>query len=246
MVEFQLPKLATRVRFPSLAPFFVLSCSLRHALIMVFALGVLGGCAPVIYDGSEYYGYKPDGNYHTVQKDETLWQIAQVYNVELEEVIKANHIANVANIKVGQKIFIPRAQAVQRFDVPAAVDPDRLKFAWPVDGEVASFFNSGASHFSKGIKIRAPGMSSVRAARAGRIVLADYLTGYGQMVIVDHQDGFMTVYGHMARVTVHVNDHVSKGDKLAEMSEPGEKSFLYFEVRKDGVADNPLFYLPKR
>ncbi len=245
-VEFQLPKLATRVRFPSLAPFFVESRSLKNILsIVVLLSAVVGGCAPVIYQPGEYYGYRPQGIYHTVEREQTLWQIAQVYHVELEEIIKANQIADVANIKVGQKIFIPRAERSLDLDVRSA-DPDRLKFAWPVEGDVVGFFSGTSPHFSKGIKIRAPEKSPVRSSRAGRVVLADYLTGYGQVVIVDHQDGFMTVYARTARLTARLNDYVSKGDKLAEISETDGNSFLYFEVRKDGVADNPLFYLPKR
>jgi len=85
----------------------------------------------------------------------------------------------------------------------------------------------------------------VRAARSGKVVLADYLTGYGQVVIVDHQDGFMTVYARTTNRTVKLNDHISKGDKLAEIADAAGKSFLYFEVRKDGIADDPLYYLPK-
>ncbi len=246
VVEFQLPKLATRVRFPSLAPFLVGTRSLKNVLMAVVLLmgGALSGCAPVIYDPGEYYGYKPQGIYHTVEKDQTLWQIAQAYQVGLDEIVKVNQIANVANIKVGQKILIPRAQ--QPLNVPVQdIDPDRLKFAWPVEGEVVGFFNGKRAYFNKGIKIQAPGRSSVRAARSGKVVLADYLTGYGQVVIVDHQDGFMTVYARTTNRTVKLNDHISKGDKLAEIADAAGKSFLYFEVRKDGIADDPLYYLPK-
>jgi murein DD-endopeptidase MepM/ murein hydrolase activator NlpD len=85
---------------------------------------------------------------------------------------------------------------------------------------------------------------AVKAAREGKIVFADYLSGYAFTVIVDHLDDFYSVYSQNADFLVKNGDFVRKGDTLAHTGQDGNESYLHFEIRKKTRAENPLHYLP--
>ena len=111
MVEFQLPKLITRVRFPSLAPVIFLLMLSGCVAVDKSAPGVKGpqpitGPSPV-----ETTTAKPSGVYHKVVKGETIWRIAQAYGVTIDQIISANNIPNGAVIEKNQLLLIPGKQA---------------------------------------------------------------------------------------------------------------------------------------
>ncbi len=84
--------------------------------------------------------------------------------------------------------------------------------------------------------------SEIRAISAGEVVYADWLQGYGQLVIVDHGHGIMSLYGHNKRIHRTVGDQVKQSDIIAFMGDTAglKKPALYFEIRKDGIAEDPL------
>jgi murein DD-endopeptidase MepM/ murein hydrolase activator NlpD len=86
----------------------------------------------------------------------------------------------------------------------------------------------------------------VHAARGGRVIYRDRLRGYGNLVIVAHDDGYATVYAHVRDASVHPGVEVRQGQTIAAVGRTGKTSGpnLHFEIRKDNVARNPLFYLP--
>ena len=86
----------------------------------------------------------------------------------------------------------------------------------------------------------------MRAARAGRVLYSDTLRGYGNLIILAHDDGYATVYAHNRENRARVGDEVRQGDPIAVVGETGTTAGpnLHFEIRKDNVARNPLFYLP--
>ncbi len=196
---------------------------------------------------------------HRVERGETLYRIGKAYGVSSEELARRNRITDPAHLEVGQMLIIPHAthplpvrvitpdQA--RADRPAAGDlPSGLSpFAWPVAGGIVSseFGPRGQTHHD-GIDIRCAEGTPVRAARAGRVLYADRLRGYGNLVIVEHEGGYATVYAHNRENRVTVGTMVRQGDTIAACGDTGKTSGanLHFEVRKDNVARNPLFYLP--
>jgi murein DD-endopeptidase MepM/ murein hydrolase activator NlpD len=97
-----------------------------------------------------------------------------------------------------------------------------------------------------GIDISAPRGTAVRAAAAGRVLYSDRLRGYGNLVILDHGDGFATVYAHNTRNDVSAGERIAAGQVIATVGETGQTSgpHLHFEVREDNVARDPLAYLP--
>ena len=185
------------------------------------------------------------GIYHEVNKGETLWSIAKIYEVDIDTIIKSNKISNAALIEEGQLVFVQGVRDVKEV-VVRQEDLNQKEFIWPVNGKVLSYFGSVTSgYLNKGISIHSKDGHKVRASRRGKIVLADYLSGYFNTVIVDHLDGYSSVYSHNSKVLVNLGDTVYKGDPIAEVGRNGDYAFLYFEIRKNDVAYNPLFYLPK-
>ena len=182
--------------------------------------------------------------YHKVQRGQTLWRIAKAYGVALDEVIQSNNIPNAAAIEVDQLIFIPGAIEVKEIPAPT-VDDNKEEFTWPLKGKVISYFNDPRGNATnRGIDVEAQAGQAVKAGREGQVVLADYMSGYGQTVMVDHGDGFISVYAQNAKLLVKLGDHVYKGDPIAEIGQTGQKTFMHFEIRKGSTATNPLYYLP--
>jgi len=122
-----------------------------------------------------------------------------------------------------------------------------VPFLWPVDGGVltSSFGPRDASHHD-GIDISAPAGTPVRAARDGRVLYSDELRGYGNLMILEHDGGYATVYAHLRDTRADLGDSVRQGEEIATVGETGKTSGpnLHFEIRKDNVARNPVFFLP--
>jgi lipoprotein NlpD len=117
---------------------------------------------------------------------------------------------------------------------------------WPVDGEVKrGFSNAGVS--SKGIDIKAGQGALVKAAADGTVVYAGSgLIGYGNLVIVKHNDVYLSAYAYNERILVKEKQNVRAGDSLAVIGGKGDdRPLLHFEVRRDGQPIDPLDVLPK-
>ena len=187
---------------------------------------------------------KVEGIYHKVQRKQTLWQISKTYNVSVENIIEANKIPNAAAIEVNQLLLIPGAKQVKEISTVPTPDENKDEFAWPVKGKIISYFNDHHGEgINRGVDINANPGDIIKASREGQVVLADHMAGYNQTVMVDHGDGFITVYANNKKLLVKTGDHVLKGDPVAEVGSFTNKSFLHFEIRKGKDATNPLYYL---
>ena len=188
---------------------------------------------------------KKQGIYHKVARGQTLWQIAQGYGVNIKDIIDSNKIPNGSALEVGQLLFIPGVKEAQDIS-QHQVDNNKTAFIWPLKGKVVVYFDDhiGGSTVSHGIDIQAQAGDSVQAVREGDVVLAGYMSGYGQTVMIDHKDGFVSVYARNARLLVKLGDHVLKGDPIAEVGQIGSRVVEHFEIRHGSQAMNPLYYLP--
>jgi len=220
----------------------------RVAAEVMLAATTLVGCAA-----------GPVGLQHRVERGENLWRISKAYGVSVDELAHVNNIPDPARIEVGQVLVVPHAT----HEVPVAVvTPDHARadrptlpelpsgpqpFVWPLPTGVltSGFGPRGVTHHD-GVDIGCDPGAPVRAARSGRILYADTLRGYGNLIIVEHDDGYATVYAHNRENRVESGAQVRQGDVIATCGESGKTSGpnLHFEVRKDNVARNPLFYLP--
>ena len=236
-------------------------------LFILFAF-LLTGCAGIHISAPspfQIFALKKNlnGVYHRVKKGQTLWRISKTYRVPLDELIRINRISDVRRIKTGQSIFIPGTKVKKKVVTyqPAyqvkrkrrkiketQKIPDLAKgdFIWPVKGRLSSYFGKRKGGFHYGIDIAAPRGREVRASRKGIVSFGHVMRGYGNVIIIDHGDGFSTVYAHNQANLVKEKEKVKQGRIIARVGSTGRArgSHLHFEIRKGAKAVNPLFYLP--
>jgi len=124
---------------------------------------------------------------------------------------------------------------------PAAANGE-IRLAWPASGQVISRFDDKGN---KGIDIAGKKGDSVLAADDGRVIHVGPLRGYGNLVIIKHNETYLTAYGHNDKVLVAEQSTVRKGQKIAEMGNSDtDRVKLHFEVRKNGKPVDPMRYLP--
>lgn len=118
------------------------------------------------------------------------------------------------------------------------------KLRLPIKGEIMGRFGTARSEGSqwKGVFIRAASGQSVKAVASGRVVFADWLRGFGNMLIVDHGGGYMTIYAANESLLKQVGDTIKAGDSIATSGNSGgmADSGLYFELRQNGRPIDPL------
>ena len=132
----------------------------------------------------------------------------------------------------------------------------RLKgrLGWPSEGDIVAFFGRqkhpkfDAYVQRKGIEIRAVHGSVIRSVFDGAVAFADWMRGYGLLVIVDHGEGYFSLYAHASKLLVNVGDLVRGNQPIGEIGDTGltGESTLYFELRQGGEALDPLAWLAKR
>ncbi|TLF48294.1 LysM peptidoglycan-binding domain-containing protein [Halomonas urmiana] len=124
---------------------------------------------------------------------------------------------------------------------------EEVPWQWPAPGEVVGRFGEGSS-ITAGIDIAGQKGQSVKAAGPGIVVYAGSgVRGYGNLILLKHNDQFLSAYAHNQSLNVEENDVVEAGDVIATMGDSdAEDVRLHFEVRKDGQPQDPLEYLPTR
>ncbi len=141
-----------------------------------------------------------------------------------------------------------KPEPVSRAEEPGQIKVDKGRFAWPVKGPVITRFGIQPSGMKyNGIKIAAKEGAPVQASAAGTIIYSSYVKGYGETVIVKHDESFTTVYAYLKGSVAKKDDRVRKGEKIASVGpseEPGGEPYLYFEIREKNKARNPQFFLP--
>jgi lipoprotein NlpD len=205
------------------------------------------------------YGSTPDYRYHTVRSGETLFEIAWQYGMDHHDIARWNRLGDGSLIFPGQKL---RLTPPSGSSAPAASSPSTATkshktaskpeqpspaWAWPAKGPVKAEFDGRAGHES-GLLIAGRRGQAIQAAASGRVVYAGSgLIGYGELIIVKHNDTYLSAYGHNASVLVKEGDTIKKGQRIATMGEgPGLEPRLHFEIRRNGEPVDPRRYLPAR
>lgn len=141
-------------------------------------------------------------------------------------------------------------KVIEEAQKSAAVAPDATgisKMRWPVRGRVVSNYGSNVGgKANDGIDIAVPAGTPVKAAENGVVIYAgDGLKEFGNTVLVRHEDGLVSVYGHNSAITVNRGDKVRRGDQIAKAGATGsaDQPKLHFEIRKDSTPVNPASYL---
>jgi lipoprotein NlpD len=224
--------------------------------------------------GAENAG-KP--GYYTVQKGDTLTRIGLDHGQAWRDLARWNNLGNPDVIEVGQVLRVaPPGAAVEANGVvvrpisspasntasttapapapakaasaPVANSPglaEDIAFAWPANGQVVQGFDEAKN---KGIDIAGKAGDPVLAAADGQVVYAGAgLRGYGNLVILKHNNTYLTAYAHNQKLLVKEDQKVRRGDKIAEMgNSDADRVKLHFEVRRQGKPVDPSKFLAAR
>jgi murein DD-endopeptidase MepM/ murein hydrolase activator NlpD len=180
---------------------------------------------------------------YVVRQGDTLSGIARRFDVSMSDVAATNAIASPYTLSVGQSLAIPGVQTAKA--VPDAAPPPLTGrgFLWPVSGKVIGGFGlTPNGQHRNGINIAARKGAPVVAAEDGIVVYAsDGIDGYGRMVLVRHDEGYITTYAHNATLLVEVGDVVRRGQVIARVGDTGDVSTsqLHFELRRGTKPVNP-------
>jgi len=200
------------------------------------------------------------GLYHTVSPGENLFRIGKAYDVTYDELARVNRIGDANQIRVGQKIFIPgatrllpvetitpRETVAPNLSLPEPPEPEVGRFFLPVHGTVNSGFGRRGASFHDGVDIAAPLGTPIRAIASGEVIYSDQLRGYGNIVIVRHTEGLVSVYAHNESNLVREGQRVYRGETIGRVGSTGRVTgpHLHFEIRKNNTAQDPLLYLPQ-
>jgi len=198
------------------------------------------------------------GIVHKVKRGETIYSIAKKYDVNAQSIVNwpFNTYSNdeTFELAVGQILVVPDGvkPAEQLWDPKryiAQTTPDAGsvsatgQFVWPTSGGISQRF----VWYHQAIDIANKAAPAVLAADSGRVVVAGWPDGfgYGNRVMIDHGNGFVTLYAHLSSISVSVGQTVNRGDVIGRMGTTGRSTgiHLHFEVRKGGVNVDPLQYL---
>lgn len=217
-------------------------------IILISIVLLVAGCATVPPYTGPVIPASPQlvpGMQHRVQAGQTLWKISMLYDVEIDEILRVNHISEEAKIKIGQLLLIPGRGKPQNITLKSSGDD----FIWPLKGRVISGFGLNYRNLmNKGINIHASMGAKVFATRDGRVVFSAVNFGnFGKTIIIDHGDGLCSVYSRVSQIYVRLGEIVQRGSMIGSVgtSARDNTSYLHFEIRKGALPQNPLFYLPR-
>ncbi|HMP54970.1 MAG TPA: M23 family metallopeptidase, partial [Novosphingobium sp.] len=199
----------------------------------------------------------PRTRHHNVIAGETGFTIAYSYGVPWREIAVANGIEPDAPIRAGQRLLIPTILTPPA--APPATTPQAAaqaaaqapRFAWPIPpGTVRRGFTArGKANYHDGIDLPVPVGQAVRAAAAGRVIFAgSEPRQFGNLVVVEHADGWQSAYAFLSRITVKEGDEVRQGERVGLSGRTGmaRGPELHFELRQNNRAVDPLAHLPER
>mgnify|MGYP006431553337 CR=1 FL=1 len=201
---------------------------------------------------------------YTVREGDTLYQIAFAADLDFRAVARWNGIDAPYVIYPGQRLRLRPPDERRRPDRTAAANPsgnkastsapvaapepdraDPNRWEWPLQGRIVRKYDASAAG-KQGIGIAAEPGTPVSASAAGDVVYSGSgLPGYGNLVIIKHNERFLTAYGYNRELLVEEGDAVKRGERIARVGasdeHPGE---LHFELRERGQPVDPTGYLP--
>jgi len=227
---------------------------------IVLSVLFVTGCSSLPSGSPPSLSKKFAGVHHVVRPGENLYRIAKAYDVPVSSLARANGIKDPAQIRVGQRIFVPGArqrlpvEIITPADTPApqqnpAAAPKLPAdgFLWPVSGMINSRFGARGASFHDGIDIAAPEGTPILAIESGIVAYSDQLRGYGNIVIIRHAEALMSVYAHNQINLVREGEQVERGAVIAKVGRTGRVTgpHLHFEIRQNNTAQDPLRFLPQ-
>lgn len=202
------------------------------------------------------------GVIHVVSKGETLEDIALKYDTDIKKIIGANKISTISDIRLGAELFIPDINISIKQGLELMASRGVIKatrglehFIFPIAGrrKITSLFGFrlhpifGERAFHRGIDIKCRYNSTVRAIRNGKVTFAGMMGEYGNLVVIEHGDGYSSRYGHNSELLVRKGQYVKGGEPIAKSGSTGLTTgpHLHFEVWSRGRPENPLKLIPR-
>lgn len=226
-------------------------------LVVCLAIGLLlAGCA-----GSQPVG-KFTGSVYTVKRGDTLYRISRMTGTSVSTLASMNGISPPYTIVVGQRLRVKgagqakpvagkttsrTAKATPSAAVPTSSWPPvgQRCWRWPTSGKVILGYSTSEGG-NKGIDIAGSRGQPIYAAGAGKVVyVGNQLRGYGNLIMIKHNEEYITAYAHNATMLVNNGQNVRAGQKIATMgSSDADSVRLHFQLRYRATAIDPLRYLP--
>jgi len=200
------------------------------------------------------------------EQQQQIAQLSQLQQQQLQQqqALKASNKARKSTLKKLSKQLLTKQQQLEKLKAAEenlVIELERLqqlarteldlaglaklkhKLSWPIKGKIIRSFGSRKQGYLrwKGVLISAPIGREVTAIHHGKVLFADWLNGYGLVTVIDHGDGYMSLYGHNQALLKDVGDRVETGEPIALVGQSGGQllSGLYFEIRHRGKAVNP-------
>ena len=197
----------------------------------------------IISTGTEIRIPNKDGIFYKVSPGETIEDIAKKFNVKPEDIINVNEFSD-ESIEEGIDIFIPKGK------LPLEERLNYLgRFITPLIGRITSGFGfrknpiTKKKEFHTGIDIAQYYGAPVKASESGEVIFAGEYKGYGNLIILRHNNGYSTRYGHLSKIIVKYGEKVRQGEVIGYVGNSGSVTgpHLHFEIRRYGKAINPYF-----
>ena len=226
---------------------------IARALIVLTLSLMLAACG----GGTRWY---EDPDTHIVRKGETLYSIAFRYGKSPADVARWNRLGSGSLIYPGQVLRLTppsgsgagsskRTAATRPAAKPLPTIPSQPspKWGWPTSGRINVEFGAKPGP-GTGVLINGKAGQPIVAAAPGRVVYAGSgLIGYGQLIILKHNDTYLSAYGYTSSLLVKEGQEIKKGQRIATMGEgPERKPRLHFEIRRNGQPVNPRQFLPTK
>jgi len=237
-------------------------------MLLLCSCGQREGLAPVVE--VNWQELNSHAKNHVVQRGETLYAIAFRYDKDYRQLALANRLSRPYTLRVGQQIYLhPSRYPVKKMPAPPSQYPIHYytntnpvqhtspqtpsvlpskytRWLWPIQGRVVA--NYVPQQGKKGIDIAGKKGDKIHASSAGVVAYAGSgLTGYGNLIIIKHDNQFLTAYGNNLRNLVQEGQHISAGQTIAEIGVVDRRYWgVHFEIRKMGKPVNPLSYLQKK
>lgn len=193
---------------------------------------------------------------HTVKSGDTIYSVAKNYQADAQSILDFpfNEVGDDFGLKIGQVLIIPNGappaapkprpvQYLAKSNIPQTPLVGEGRFSWPAGGDLSQYF----AWYHPAIDISNLAAPGIAAADAGQVTVAGWLDswGYGNRIVIDHGNGYTTLYAHLSRIYVSPGQFVSRGQIIGQMGSTGRSTgvHLHFEIHKNGVAQNPLSLL---
>lgn len=247
---------------------------LSRIIVIVIATALLASCysgsnAPVVNGWTQPNAGR---SHYRVKKGDTIYSIAWAFGLDYRALAEINNLPPPYRIRVGQRLRMTTVARSQTGNI-AAVRPSKRKttarsrrkqtkrstiaqvrrygpgkpvrrWRWPARGRIVQGFSSSLTG-NKGINIAGRLGEPVRASAAGVVVYSGAgVRGYGNLVIIKHNNSYLSAYAFNRRLLVRVGNHVKAGQVIAEMGRNNTGTVeLHFEIRRNGRPVNPMRYL---